>query len=254
MSASGKNNKDSVILIPLERTGNVMFQMAAVYSYCRDHSYTPCIDTSNNPCAASLNKFLGDPLHEKKAHGLLMDYRSLNYLPIPDKKEWACLRGWFQDRRFFLPHEEEIREIFSPLTGVTEPGRVGIHLRLGDYLGSRFSKDYYTLSKRDILRSLEHMRVGEKDVITVFTDTPDLAHAFLPTGFAYAMDDAPDPFTLLRRMSSCEKLVASASTLSWWAAYLGRIPHVVAFTPWTKFHPQKEFPLPEWTVLERSVR
>ena len=157
MSAPGKK-KDLVILIPLERTGNVMFQMAAVYSYCRDHSYTPCIDTSNNPCAASLNKFLGDPLCEKKAHGLLMDYRSLNYLPIPDKKEWTCLRGWFQDRRFFLSHEEEIREIFSPLTGVTEPGRVGIHLRLGDYLGSRFSKDYYTLSKRDILRALEHMR------------------------------------------------------------------------------------------------
>lgn len=252
MSAPGKK-KDRVILIPLERTGNVMFQMAAVYSYCRSRSILPCMDVSHNSCAASLNAFLGKPMTEEKAVGLLMDYRSLNYDPIPEKGEWTCLRGWFQDRRFFLPHATEIREIFAPLTGVTEPGSVGIHLRLGDYLGNRFSKDYYTLSKRDILRALEHMRVGANDPITVFTDTPDLAHVFLPPGFSYSMDDSSDPFTLLRRMSSCEKLVASASTLSWWAAYLGRIPQVVAFTPWTKFHPQKEFPLPEWTVLERSV-
>lgn len=252
MSAPGKK-KDRVILIPLERTGNVMFQMAAVYSYCRSRSLLPCMDVSHNTCAASLNAFLGKPMTEEKAIGLLMDYRSLNYDPIPEKGEWTCLRGWFQDRRFFLPHATEIRELFSPLTGVTEPGSVGIHLRLGDYLGNRFSKDYYTLSKRDILRALEHMRVGANDPITVFTDTPDLAHIFLPPGFSYSMDDSSDPFTLLRRMSSCEKLVASASTLSWWAAYLGRIPQVVAFTPWTKFHPQKEFPLPEWTVLERSV-
>ena len=243
-----------LICVPMQRTCNNMFQIASCWTYCLDRGYKLLVDTAFCPTAADLLHELGDPFETASAvNKRVIQYRTLDPQPIPEMFDQAGNRvfdglvGWFQDPRYYLTHEQEVRNLFRPLTGVAEQGVLGVHVRLGDFLSQKYLKDYFTLRKQDIEKSFSLLGAPKAKKIILFSDEPEKAKELLPWK-EVVVSAATTPFETLRQMSSCEYLIASNATMSWWAAWLGKIKHVAVHYPWTKFHHQNGLYLPHWKV------
>lgn len=234
-------------LIPQGRTGNNLFQIAAAYALCKRTGCKLFIDWRGWPSSQELVEKLHLDIPFKEAHGTLCDCRSLNFgvLPNPAGK-YDCLRGWFQDPRYFSDAAQDIRKMFAPLTRERSKGSVGVHIRMGDYMSDQYSKDYFTLSAFDILTAYTALGRPGGD-ITLFSDSPKEAPYRMPFK-DFTTDDSPDVLEALKRMTSCEYFIASNSTLSWWACWLGKIPFVAAHYPWTKFHNQDSLYESNWAI------
>lgn len=239
-------------VIPIQRTCNNMFQIAAIWAYCLDRDYDFRVDCSHCKTAAPLLHELGDPFTVGKPLGDNMwDIRKLDPMPLPDAHETntTSVAGWFQDPRYFAGHEAEIRKLYAPLTGKRKPGTLGIHVRLGDFLSEQFKKDYFSLDRSDIINAYRALESPDVKEVVLFSDEPEKAKELLPKFVQpVRVSAAETPFDVLREMSSCEYLIASNSTMSWWAAWLGDIRHVAVHYPWTKFHPQHGLYLPHWHI------
>lgn len=234
-------------LIPMGRTANNLFQIASVYSLCKQTGCDMYIDWSDCPSAEALVKFLSLDIPFKKAKGTLCDCRSLDFGKLPDPVgKYDCIRGWFQDPRFFATVSEDIRKMFSPLVRERKPGTMGVHIRMGDYLSEQYRKDYFSLSAHDILTAYAALGRPRGD-ITLFSDSPDEAPYRMPFK-NFTVDGSPDVFSAIQAMTSCEYFIASNSTLSWWACWLGKIPFVAVHYPWTKFHNQDGLYERNWAV------
>lgn len=142
---------------------------------------------------------------------------------IQDDTEIA---GYFQTDKFFL--KEDIRKWFSfKEEGFLDLNKkydyidfsksTAIHVRLGDYLEPTLQfyipkQSYF----KEALKLLEH-RGG----ILVFSDNPKLAKKYLnfiinEAIFINGNKDYEDFYL----MTKCKNIVCSASSFSWWAAYL----------------------------------
>lgn len=241
-----------ITLIPMQRTCNNMFQIASIWAYCLDRGLELKIDWNHCPTAEELLKEIGATFKKDTLTigTPIMDVCTLEPYPLPEVDgSFKGMRGWFQDPRYFIGHEQDIRNLYKPLTGEPKPGTLGVHIRLGDYLSSQYEKDYFTLSKEDILKSYDLLGSPSDVEIILFTDEEEEAKKRMPWS-DYTISSASTPFDVLREMSSCEYLIASNSTLAWWAAWLGNIRNVAVHYPWTKFHNQHGLYLPHWKTYK----
>lgn len=133
------------------------------------------------------------------------------------------------------PSDRRLAEAIARCHGVGGQltDRTALHVRLGDYRALAHvygepSVDYY----RAALGALQQ----DGGRVSVFSDEPHEAVAWLQAevGNAYTFEPAEElpwpapadgPWRDLLRMAGCRRLIASNSTYSWWAAYLGRLHH-----------------------------
>ena len=100
---------------------------------------------------------------------------------------------------------------------------VALHIRLGDYL--RFPQIFGNLSENFYLNCLEHLEVGEKQNIVIFSDQPNKVANLLPKiskrPQTYIFREPPiaASFETFYLMSKFKKICCANSTFSMWAAW-----------------------------------
>jgi GR25 family glycosyltransferase involved in LPS biosynthesis len=167
-----------------------------------------------------------------KPHGLNGNVRVEGYLQNID-----YLKGW----------EDLTREIFSFPKDVVEEGRifietikrksscpvVGVHIRLKDFRGDT-SEFLYNIWKPDVLRKILR---DDRTYIIFSNDIPECKRIF---GKIFSDKNhewfSGSAVADMCMMSICRELIISASSFSWWAAFLGGCRTIIP-TPW--FNPRR---------------
>jgi hypothetical protein len=158
---------------------------------------------------------------------------------IPDGVD---LRGYFQSERYFKSTEDEIRESLTFKSDVIEEGEsvceisdnsTCIHVRRGDYLTS---PDHHPVQTPEYYkRSIDSIPDG---TFYVFSDDLDWCrNNIFNSDKNIVFLNVGNPYVSLYLMSRCKNHIIANSSLSWWAAWLGKKEGQIVFSPSNWFGP-----------------
>ncbi|MCF6129915.1 alpha-1,2-fucosyltransferase [Flavobacterium sp. AS60] len=157
--------------------------------------------------------------------------------------DYIFLEGYFQSEKYFLKHQNEIRndfEIIAPLkekskaalAHIESVNSVSIHIRRGDFLNNeRHNTDKSSYYKEAIERIESSV---ENPVFFVFSDDINWSKANLYTKHEtnfIDFNDALTNFEDLKLMSSCKHNIIANSSFSWWAAWLNKNESKIVIAP-----------------------
>lgn len=137
-----------------------------------------------------------------------------NFFKI-QKNRISILRGWFQSNEY-LPVLVDFGKIIH--TEKKDSHDMTIHIRLTDFLTidpNPLNLAYYS----GAIKSFERTNIPDK--ISCFSDDLQGAQSFLPSNLNYNFPElhkSLDSYELLVELSSSKVLIASKSSLCWWAA------------------------------------
>lgn len=219
------------------RTGNRLFQIAAVYAHALRHGLECRVPWRSETQSRRLYELLGsdalvcpdggysDPVIYHEPH--------FSYAPIPATIRQGRLNGYFQSECYFADCAGEIRKLYARLTAPRQEGDAGVHVRMGDYLKrpDQFRSPDAAFLQEALSRLSESIRV-----LHVFSDSPRLALELVRSvpasrRFELVLNEE-DTLDALRSMSGMQELVMSCSSYSWWAAYLGEPDQVIVQQDW----------------------
>ena len=197
----------------------------------------------------------------------------------------AIFSGHFHSYKYFHPHARSIvlekfrfpykilkaaQEFLRPFLQDSEYETVCVHIRLGDkadntartYQEWSTSSDYYHKAISIMKRMLGNIKLIIFTGGSLHTSSKD--HEWAKTNIieSYTRNDnvsvfvnttSLDPMTVMKTMALCPNLVMSASTFSWWAAYLGEHKNVIApqqLYKTTEFKPE-DYYLSSWTLINK---
>ncbi len=180
------------------------------------------------------------------------------------------INGWWQSPKYFeeiagdIRKELQIQTTPSPenqrmLASISDSAyeAVCVHVRRGDYLSDKFSKeleicgeDYYRKAF-DIIRS----KVSNPHFFIFSMSSADILwiqeHWHFPEDCTWVCLDNPD-YEELRLMYSCKHFILANSTFSWWAAYLSQNREQVCVAPSVWNRRDTDFAdlyMDHWTVV-----
>jgi hypothetical protein len=241
--------------------GNQMFQIAAAYSYARQHGARLLLPGEKQeddgrplywatafrkflhmvPCAKSPTPPVIKPAHWEKA--------ATEYEAVPAPSSLGMrLQGYFQSPKYFnMPTiAAEVRQLFSASAETVKPEYahllemrdrvVVVHARRGDYLKA---VEHHGVLPVEYYRNAM-MRMAEK-----VKDPYFLLVAEEPLWFLEVMGDIPalqsHPFEILMEsdevatmelLQQFKYFVIANSSFSWWFAWLANAAHVIAPSTW----------------------
>ena len=192
------------------------------------------------------------------------------------------LDGLWQDIRYFDEYKDDIKEIFSLSDEPSEENSIGIHIRCGDFLNSKFDicPPKYYAEALDIIKSnttesnttesnaTESNTSADNPVksdnadsddeqVYVFTDDTIKAVDILGKRgetFKYINSGVQSSLKDMELLSRCSKMIISNSTFAFWAAYLGE-PKLVIAPKYSVIKPEQKFELytpDEWVVIDNG--
>lgn len=131
---------------------------------------------------------------------------------------------YLQDESYFKKYEKQIRAKFS--AGITSLSFVSIHVRRGDYVGSKFHTD---LSESDYYeRAVEYF--PDKRFL-LFSDDREWCFKRFPDTERFIIANQNDEATDLNLMASCESNIIANSSFSWWGGWLNPNPNKIVIAP-----------------------
>lgn len=168
----------------------------------------------------------------RRAHGplrLVVDNDPYGPADIDARRPAWWFGYWQRDRyaRALLPH------LLAATGAVRKMDRptIGIHVRRGDMVDkpTAVPAEWFLAATAVALRSL-----SSAPDVRVWSDEPDWCAAHLDIGHDFAVARDGDVLEQLSDLASCDALVISRSTYSWWAARLAteRGATVVYPAPW----------------------
>lgn len=157
------------------------------------------------------------------------DEPHFHYAPIPDTDD-MLLDGYFQTEKYFPNLKSELEKLFyfpseiknkidKAFSGFNKP-ILGVHVRLGDYLGPSCKAAHFLCSKKYYENALKQFNLTDYTVI-VCTDDPANVFEFFPYKdviFSNSKSDLEDLYLL----SQCDNHILTNSSFSWWGNYLGK--------------------------------
>lgn len=217
------------------RTGNQMFQIATCLALALDNNEEWRIPEF------AINREEWPRLY-KRVPTISMELMSevpfiwreptFAYTPIEFKPGGLRLHGYFQCEKYFAHQRAEVIRIFKREWPQERRrvGVVGIHVRRGDYL---LYQNKHLSPTVEYLQ--EAMALFPAYKFLFVSDEIEWCKAFFP-GHYYS--DSEDTFADMALMASCEHQIISASTFSWWAAWLNENPNKVVVAPKIWFGPK----------------
>ncbi len=152
-----------------------------------------------------------------------------SYSPIPDITD-MIIDGYFQSGKHFKHNSDYIKKLFDfPIetqtkikTALTKlPNKkIGVHIRLGDYLGPGYITTHYVCTRDYYLNALKHFNI-ESDSIIVVTDNVNDYHKYIALENAI-VSNSKSELEDLYLLSQCDSVIMSNSSFSWWGVYLGK--------------------------------
>lgn len=237
--------------ITVGRMGNFLFQAAAAMGYAWRHGMEFTLpstthDTKDNPIYL---QHLVKKGYEASLPFAMIEEKSHAYQVLPFQENWRrgniILDGYWQTEKYFKEFRSRIIEAFGfpwyPL-----PRYVSVHIRRGDYL---------TLVKK-------HPPVPKEWVEKAMSRFPNHLFKFFSDDMSWVRDayghlknvvfsDGNSEVNDLIDMSCCEHHICSASTYSWWGAWLNQNPNKRIIIPSRWFMPGRpedtsDIIPPEW--------
>lgn len=216
---------------------NWLFLIAACYAHCLRNGYEMRLPNDKDLINKILPNEFGVPQLIDIKNKPVYTEPTYHYTPIPSDTV-GFVQGFFQSSKHFKPYEKEIKQLFHRLVSDKKmKGVAGIHVRLGDYLN--LSHHWKTPSKDFIEKALAQLSPHIKRLV-VFSDEIDKAielvksckgserFTITPSNDMCETDEIYDIYF----MTSCEELIMSCSSFSWWAAYLGEHKKVIVDKKW----------------------
>lgn len=128
-----------------------------------------------------------------------------------------------QDPAYFDEFRDDIKKLYGDGIGILP--YTAIHLRVG---GNPINPDeprymdnpFYTsmVNTGYYIKALEHFPHGK---FIVFSDDMDFAEQYFE-GDRFAFDDSKDDLEAFNKLASCQNLIGTNSSYSWWAGYLNQ--------------------------------
>ena len=208
------------------RTGNHLFQIAAIYAHALRHGLECRIPWKRKEETVKLRAWLGDSCSccPEGGYEFPVVYKEpcFSYRAIPGMIRKGAIKGYFQSEKYFEEYGNEIRSLFGNLIAPIREGRAGVHLRMGDYL--HLTSLYHTPDVPFLNEALARLS-GNISKLVIFSDSPGLARKLMDNvpearRFEIVMDEH-ETLGALRELTSMQELVLSCSSFSWWGAYLG---------------------------------
>jgi len=229
--------------------GNQMFQIASTYSYGKKWKFDAKFDLKNcytplqgNPSTKYSDNFFKNLQKfedNEQVFGKTYRYNENNekYKEIPFFDGNVILQGYFQNQKYFLGFDEDIKNLFSFseesnlkvfdfLSTLPEDKNItSIHIRRGDYLKFPLvhpicGLDYYNQS----------IKFFENSIFVVVSD--DIywckenlkADNIFYSPFTNEIDD-------LNLLKNCNNNIIANSTFSWWGAFLNKNENKKVISP-----------------------
>jgi hypothetical protein len=235
------------------RMGNYLFQVAATIGYSLRYHIPFTVpsrteDTKNNPIYL---QHLVNPAWDPKLPEVRIEEHGHAYQNLQFKEEWRLthnivLDGYWQSEKYFVEHRVKVLELFS-YPWMLQPGLVSVHVRRGDYL--QLAHKHPFISK---LWYYECMERFPGFAFKFFSD--DIAWCRQEFGhiggclFSSNITEVDD----LIEISTCEHHISSASTFSWWGAWLNRNPKKRVVIPQLWFTPREMVKLDTRDIVPSS--
>jgi hypothetical protein len=260
------------------RTGNLMFEYAALLGLCtyRGQDYRACAFLAIPSWTFwPVNEFVTEFNLQQAAcqitPGMTISEKTFSFdEDIMHAPSGSALHGWLQSWKYFHPHAEHIvREVFAlPNRSVTEAESfissirtklplgthlIAVHVRVGDKVHDQKFKqryDQWSLSEAYYRKAIRLLQLRHPhSALVIFSgggETKDdlrrdrqwTKERFGTAGTHVFYDESEDHFASLKAIGLCDSVVVAHSTFSWWGAYLSSTLEVVA--PYHYFTPQIE--------------
>jgi hypothetical protein len=256
--------------------GNMLFQIAASYSYCLKNHKELVISTQwyrqslhKPPIFYQSNIFSKLFIQESidfSSHGISLEesrlYKnhSFEYEEIPSFEGLPIfLDGYFQNERFFSEHKDEIVDLFefdcgdNLLNGFDPQNSCSIHVRRGDFVNLKHLHPSV---------DLEYI----KSALSLFD--PDSTFVLFSDDFSWCEENCtpeslgvkdlvivPPHLTDIQSlylMKSCANNIIANSSFSWWGAYLNTNPNKKVVAP-SKWFTQSYADLIGYDLKEHSI-
>lgn len=186
--------------------------------------------------------------------------------------QWAYLDGWFQSYKYFEKHKDDLREILTVKTPISQKnqeildlissvgkGSVSLHVRRWDYVSLDAASKWHGVCSIGYYESaiVSMKNTIENPTFFVFSDDIEWCkqNIIFPawTNAHYIDHNGSAGHEDMRLMYSCAHHIIANSSFSWWWAYLWRNPDksIIAPKKWLQvdtFDTQNLIP-PSWTLL-----
>lgn len=147
-----------------------------------------------------------------------------------DLPSGTTLYGYFQSWKYFEDYKAQIKaKILSNFPTspeyrafkniISDDNYVAVHIRRGDYIGR---EHFHGLTTQEYFaKSLSKLRRESPRTLVCFSDSIEIAKKIMPNcTYYFGPETFNDSVAILRIMSEGKAIIASNSSLSWWAAYL----------------------------------
>lgn len=148
--------------------------------------------------------------------------------------------GYFQSEKYFAHCRQQVRQAFGFKYEKRE-GWVSIHVRRGDYLNEN-NKDFYRTPTAEYLeKSINFFyEKGCRTFLVVSDDLPWSHEVLNKLKFSAVLSfnfPCGQPLVDMQAASCCEHNIGSASSFSWWIAWLNQNPDKICMFPKPWFGP-----------------
>jgi len=222
------------------RMGNYLFQVAATIGYAARHKIAFSVPhTTTNP--------EGNPIYlqhlvnlnwDSKKKEVLVEEHGHGYQEIPFDERWRTrniiLDGYWQSEQYFLEFRELVIKLFGYPWHV-KWGTVSVHVRRGDYL--QLPQKHPPVTKEWYEECMDQFPNARFKFFS--DDIPWCVKEFSTRADCVFSSNTTEEEDLVE-MSCCEHQISSASTFSWWGAWLNQNPRKRVLIPQRWFTEREE--------------
>lgn len=263
------------------RLGNQMFQFASTYGIAKKLEYDVAFPIENitNPNVEDfkdgvtrkvyfdipkifdLDQSILIPIDDIKTQYEVQEpyfHFSEDLFRIPDN---CNLSGYYQSEKYFDHCKNDIRKLFTFKQDITESSKskfldfeyetVGIHLRVGDYIGLQ---DHHPVCEPEYYGNAIKHFLDKNYYFLIFSDNIEYSKNIFGESENIVYIEGNTQEVDMCMLSMCNHNIIANSSFSWWAAWLNSNPNkkVVApkkwFGPAYYFHNTKDLYPNNWII------
>lgn len=240
--------------------GNLMFEYAATYAYAREHNKVLYVDglmteledafglkikyiSKETPSYSNLTPQRRKEVNVRKAEFAFYDSS------FKTDDSYGRFHHHFQNPKFFLKYEKEIRRLFSfkkelsqenkkLLRKIKKTNSVSMHIRRGDYINE--PEKFFLISPAYYEKAAEYIaKRVKRPHFYIFSDDMNWARENIRLKYPQTFVDinyGKESYNDMHLMSACKHNVIANSTFSWWGAWLNKNSNKIVIAPdvWLK--------------------
>lgn len=246
---------------PVGRLGNFLFEAASAMSYAWQHGLEFSVPSGTRDAYwhPVYLPHLINPLFDGGLPKVVVTEKTFGWHEREFRPEWAAkfniyLQGYWQTEKYFRKYRNRLLTAFRyPWIGAGK--LVSVHVRRGDYLKVTKKVGSRTIYKHPPVTPewyKEQMAKFPNYAFAFYSDDIEWCKQTFGPNYLYAprwsgpcgdFKATPEEMDLVC-MSCCEHHICSASTFSWWGAWMNRNPKKRVIMP-------KHWINPEWTDMDQ---